>query len=86
MSSSPLNAKWGKVVTAKLSVDMNGVAGFNPVTDTVYFMNDYVFLDTTPLTKSDVSGIYTVTFDSLPQGINLATAFAYGSYSADNLT
>lgn len=81
-----VNAKWGKVITAKLSVDMNGVAGFNPLTDTVYFMNEFVYLDATPLTKSDVSGIYTVTIDSLPQGINLATAFAYGSYDADNLT
>ena len=81
-----VNAKWGKVVTAKLSVDMNGVAGFNPVTDTVYFMNEYVYLDATPLTESDVSGVYSVVFDSLPQGIHLATAFAFGSYSADNLT
>ena len=81
-----VNAKWGKVVTAKLSVDMNGVAGFNPATDTVYFLNDYVYLNATPLIKSEVSGVYSVAFDSLPQGIHLATAFAYGAYTAGNLT
>ncbi len=81
-----VNAKWGKVVTAKLSIDMTGVADFDPVTDTVYFMNEYVSLDATPLTESSVSGVYSVVFDSLPQGIHLATAFAYGSYDAGDLT
>ncbi len=78
-----VNAKWGKMITAKFSVNMNGVANFNPSTDSVYFMIEDVFLNATPLTDSDANGIYSVVFDSLPQGLHLATVFAYGSLKKD---
>lgn len=73
-----VNAKWDETVDLKLSVDMSKVVEFDAATDTVYFINSYVGLNMTPLTESEVSGVYTVIFENLPQGLHLPVIFGYG--------
>ncbi|MEN8157174.1 MAG: T9SS type A sorting domain-containing protein [Bacteroidota bacterium] len=75
------NSKWGAIYNMTLHVDMNSVDGFDPASDTVYYLDGgYTMLHGTVLADDDVDGIYTMALDSIPQGYR-ASIFGYGSMS-----
>jgi hypothetical protein len=77
---------WGQVLNMNLQVDMNNVGGFDPASDTVYYINRGVSaLNQSVMTDDNADGIYVLVLDSIPQGY-FPSIFAYGSASADDLT
>ncbi|MEN8120132.1 MAG: T9SS type A sorting domain-containing protein [Bacteroidota bacterium] len=80
-----MNTKWGATYSITCSVDMNEVTEFNPATDNVYYINEDIDpLNETAMTDDNADGIYTVTFNDIPEG-HFPTVFAYG-VDVDNLT
>lgn len=77
------NSKWGDFHDLTLNVDMNDVTEFDAANDTVYFFDaGHTKLNGTPLTDDDEDGIYTISWDSIPQA-HYVTIFGYGSLNAN---
>jgi hypothetical protein len=78
-----LNSRWGETFSMTFRVDMNEVSEFNSTSDTVYYINEGVWaLNQTVMTDDDANGIYTVTFNEVPQG-HYPSIFAYGSVAGE---
>jgi hypothetical protein len=80
------NSVWGEVFFMDLSVDMNGEAGFNPASDSVFATNDgYVDeFEFIHMTDPDADGIYSASWDSIPQ-MHLPIIFAYVTTDTDTI-